>query len=244
MPSSTRPTTARQPEKFAAGSSRFKTEPTAKRKDRLKGLKPMATNTPKPSSNQLLDQLAAKIRAAFEDARKHRCSALQCSIDAGDALLQAQEQVTTGWTRWLRTNCGASERPGFICMKLARYRAELEVRLGRGGELSVRAALRLIAKLEGKDKPKPKLPTRLRSKVDAEITAALVELGLERFLGVMPPEWRPKIQRQAGGQAVSILKQQHANVRLRNLKSRHLELVGDNTPIMAVGTTVPTKTTH
>ena len=192
----------------------------------------MSTNTPKTPTHQLLDALAAKIRAAFEDARKHRCSALQCSIDAGDALLQAQAQVTTGWTRWLRTNCGASERTGFICMKLAKYRAELEVRLRRGEELSVRAALRLISKLEGKDKPRIKLPTKLRSKSDSEITAALIELTLERFLQVMPGEWRAKIQRHAGGQVVSLLKQEHGAVRLKNLKPRHLELVTDNTATM------------
>jgi hypothetical protein len=197
----------------------------------------MPTDNSKSPTNQLLEQLAAKIRAAFEDARKHRCSALQCSIDAGDALLQAQAQVTTGWTRWLRTNCGASERTGFICMKLAKYRAELETRLRRGEELSVRAALRLIAKLEGKDKPKVKLATKLRSNVDAEITAALIELGLERFLRVMPGEWRAKIQRHAGGQVVNLLKQEHGAVRLKNLKPRHLELVANN------ATTAVTKST-
>jgi hypothetical protein len=192
----------------------------------------MPADNRKPPTDQALDALAARIRAAFEDARKARCSALHCSLDAGDALREAQAQVSDGWKRWLRTNCAVSVRTAFVCMQLARYRAEIEARL-KLGELSIRAALRLIAALDGNAQPRAKrntpLQTRLRSGIDAEITAALVELTLERFLRVMPPEWRAKIQRHAGGQAVSMLRHQHANVRLKNLKSRHLELAVDNT---------------
>jgi hypothetical protein len=121
-------------------------------------------------------------------------------------------------------------------MQLSRYRSQIEARL-KLGELSIRAALRLIAELEGRVEKTPKakreaaIRAGLRSGIDAEITAALTELGLERFLQVMPADWRAKIQRHAGGQVVSLLKQEHGGVRLKNLKPRHLELVADNTSI-------------
>jgi hypothetical protein len=78
------------------------------------------------------------------------------------------------------------------------------------------------------NKPDNKPCLNLADYTDAEITAALAAYTFERFLKVQPPEWRSKLQRQAGGQAVSILKQQHADVRLRNLKPRHLALVVDD----------------
>jgi hypothetical protein len=76
--------------------------------------------------------------------------------------------------------------------------------------------------------------SRYRSQIEARLKLgelSLTELGLERFLQVMPADWRAKIQRHAGGQVVSLLKQEHGGVRLKNLKPRHLELVADNTSI-------------
>ena len=58
-----------------------------------------------------LDALAARIRTALEAARVARSNALDRALDAGDALNMAQSCVSSGWKRWLRTNCFLSLLP-------------------------------------------------------------------------------------------------------------------------------------
>jgi hypothetical protein len=78
-----------------------------------------------------------------------------------------------------------------------------------------------------KDVPKPSIdqePKKPSGFTDAEWTDALrTDLGLERFLRVMPNEWRPHLERRAGGQMLSREKARHPNARLKNVK---LKLVG------------------
>jgi hypothetical protein len=52
-----------------------------------------------------LDDLARQIRSALLAARQNRCNALHHDLAAGDALIVAQERVSSGWNRWLRENC-------------------------------------------------------------------------------------------------------------------------------------------
>ena len=67
----------------------------------------------------------------------------------------------------------------------------------------------------------PKTPSGF---TDAEWTDALrTDLGFERFLRVMPNEWRQNLERRAGGQMLSREKTRHPNTRLKNFK---LKLVG------------------
>ena len=67
----------------------------------------------------------------------------------------------------------------------------------------------------------PKQPSGF---TDAEWTDALrTDLGFERFLRVMPNEWRQNLERRAGGQMLSREKTRHPNTRLKNFK---LKLVG------------------
>ena len=67
----------------------------------------------------------------------------------------------------------------------------------------------------------PKKPSGF---TDAEWTDALrTDLGFERFLQVMPNEWRPKLELRAGGQMLSREKARHPNTRLKDVK---LKLVG------------------
>ena len=67
----------------------------------------------------------------------------------------------------------------------------------------------------------PKKPSGF---TDAEWTDALrTDLGFERFLQVMPNEWRPHLERRAGGQMLSREKARHPNTRLKDVK---LKLVG------------------
>ena len=59
---------------------------------------------------------------------------------------------------------------------------------------------------------------------DAEWTDALrSDLGFERFLRVMPNEWRSKLELRAGGQILSREKARHPNKRLKDFR---LKLVG------------------
>jgi hypothetical protein len=54
---------------------------------------------------------------------------------------------------------------------------------------------------------------------DAEWTKALTtDLGFERFLRVMPNEWRPKLELRAAGQILSRAKARHPDTKLKNLR--------------------------
>lgn len=66
----------------------------------------------------------------------------------------------------------------------------------------------------------PKKPSGF---TDAEWTDTLrTDLGFERFLRVMPNEWRPKLELLAGGQIISREKARHPNTKLKNV----LKLIG------------------
>jgi hypothetical protein len=81
----------------------------------------------------------------------------------------------------------------------------------------------------GNDKhiPEPTVkqePKKLSRFTDAEWTDALrTDLGFERFLRVMPNEWRHKIELRAGGQILSREKARHPNTKLKDFR---LKLVG------------------
>jgi hypothetical protein len=63
------------------------------------------------------------------------------------------------------------------------------------------------------------IPRNSSGFADAEWSDALkTDLGFERFLRVMPNEWRPKLELRAGGQILSRAKARHPNTRLKNLR--------------------------
>jgi hypothetical protein len=107
-------------------------------------------------ARQELDDLARRIRAALQASRPERCNALHHDLDIGDMLTEVQAQVTTGWKRWLRENCFLSERTALLYQQLARHRTEIEAEIERVGELSLRAARRLIAKPDKENPPNEK----------------------------------------------------------------------------------------
>jgi hypothetical protein len=97
------------------------------------------------TSEQVLDELAARICSGLKAAAEARCHAWHHHLDIGDALIEAQERVSIGWKRWLRTNCALSVRSAFRYAQLARQRDKIEAEIqATGGALSMRAALRLI----------------------------------------------------------------------------------------------------
>src|SRR5262245_11198532 len=91
--------------------------------------------------------LLIRIRDLHDAAQKAGCNALHHALDAGDALLQVQKQVTDSWKKWLATNCSVPVRTAELYMQLARHRNEIETHLE---DLSIRGALRLITKPKSK----------------------------------------------------------------------------------------------
>jgi hypothetical protein len=182
-------------------------------------------------ARQELAELAQRIRSALQASRADRCNALHHDLEVGEALIEAQNHVTTGWKRWLGENCSLSVRTGMLYMQLARHRAEIEAEIERVGELSLRAAVRLVTKKqplepESTEPPKPPAVVIAISKAtDAELTEALTALGFERFLRVMPNDWRPILEARAGGQMISRAKVRHPNVRLKNLDKARLRVM-------------------
>ena len=111
-------------------------------------------------ARQELAEFAQRIRSALQASRADRCNALHHDLEVGEALIEAQDHVTTGWKSWLGENCPLSVRTGMLYMQLARHRAEIEAEIERVGELSLRAAVRLVTKKklpepESTEPPKP-----------------------------------------------------------------------------------------
>jgi hypothetical protein len=141
-----------------------------------------------PPPRQELDELARQVRAALQASRQERCNALHHDLDIGDMLTEAQAQVTTGWKRWLRENCFLSQRTALLYQQLARHRAEIEAEIERVGELSLRAARRLIAEPAKKEsKPKPDLMVAWNKATAEELTRhfdAVTVVGLLRVISL------------------------------------------------------------
>ena len=145
-----------------------------------------------------LAELAQRVRAALHASDRDRCNALHHDLDGGDALIEAQRQVVApNWKCWLKNNCFLSVRTAMLYMQLARHREEIEAEIRRVGDLSLRAAVRLISKPV--DKPdKPKRPDPHKA-ADAELTKWLAAMGLNKFLHIMPSDWRPQLARRVAG---------------------------------------------
>jgi Zincin-like metallopeptidase len=166
----------------------------------------------------VLEQLAYQIRTSLELARRDRCNALHHDLDVGDALMGAQNRVSTGWKKWLRDNCFLSVRTALLYQQLARHREEIEAEIERVGELSLRAACRLIAK--PKKKPAETAPAEpdpvtavlagLRKLTDEQTTAVWTAYKLDPFLKTMPADWRPETGTSASA-PTSIAKAAHMN---------------------------------
>jgi hypothetical protein len=91
---------------------------------------------------------------------------LHQDLAVGDALIEAQARVSSNWKQWLRENCFLSVRTALLYQRLARHRAEIEAEIERAGELSLRAAVRLIAEPSTRNAtpPKPSLVTAIKKR--------------------------------------------------------------------------------
>ena len=89
-----------------------------------------------------LPVLAAEIMRAHAEARRAAHMSLVHAIEAGEALLEAKEQMNHGeWLPWLRDNCEMSESTAQVYMRLAKYKDEVLANPQRAADLSIRAAL-------------------------------------------------------------------------------------------------------
>lgn len=101
-----------------------------------------------------LDVLAKAIREHLQASANAAQNYLDHTLDVGDALIRAKAQVKHGeWLPWLKL-CDLNEDKAERYMKLARHRAELNSAGVRN--LSLSAALKLIAKKKPVDGPKAK----------------------------------------------------------------------------------------
>jgi hypothetical protein len=149
------------------------------------------------SPQDQLDELTATILAALDAAQEARCHAWHNIFSAGDALLSAQEHVSTNWKQWLREHCSLSVRTAFRYMQLARHRAEIEAAIKENGELSLRAALQLIAEPHGTKGPKAKKLNLLLAwnSATAEEKALLFDtVGMVNFLRVISFAFRRELE--------------------------------------------------
>jgi Protein of unknown function (DUF3102) len=97
-----------------------------------------------------LEELAARIKAEYEATRTNIRHALASALRAGELLIAAKARLRHGeWLPWLRDHCDMSERSAQAFMRVGRNREEIESNPQTTADLTLDAALQLLAK------PKP-----------------------------------------------------------------------------------------
>jgi hypothetical protein len=169
-----------------------------------------------------LEDLARHIRDAHKAVQVATANALAAAFEAGESLIEAKKRVVTGWERWVRENCFLGGSTVRLYVQLAHHRAEIEAEISRAGELSIRAAQKLIAKKSpenlSEDLPEP-TPTEtaaeetegatpdpvttvsagLRALTEEQLTAVWSEFTLHGFLATMPKRWWSELERRITG---------------------------------------------
>jgi len=162
----------------------------------------MDQSTPDTTSDNLHD-LACRIRQEVKAAQNSSVTALRHAMNAGDVLNQAQHRVAKNWKKWLNDHCFMSVRTAQLYQQLANHRDAIEAEIERTGEISLRAARRLISKTENRKKPsKPKKPSFealnwWKSASHEERTRLLEAIGLLGLIGALPPWMRKELERRA-----------------------------------------------
>jgi len=134
------------------------------------------------SDTQDLPAHASRIREAHSAVQKAGGALLHHAMTAGDALIAAQQKVSSNWKRWLRENCFLSVDTALVYQRLARHREQIEDEIGRAGELSLRGALRLIATPRGgktKKTTETSLVEHWKRASDQDRTAFLDHIGVD-----------------------------------------------------------------
>ena len=88
--------------------------------------------------------LAHEINTAHTNAQQHAQKSVESAISAGEALLEAKEQLKHGeWLPWLRDNCKVSERSARVYIRLAKHKDEV-LKSADAADLTIRGALDAI----------------------------------------------------------------------------------------------------
>jgi Protein of unknown function (DUF3102) len=152
-----------------------------------------------------LDALGKAVREHLQASANAAQNLLEHTLDAGDALIRAKAQVKHGeWLPWLKL-CDLSADKAERYMKLARHRAELNSAGVRN--LSLSAALKLVAKKKPVNRPKTK-KSRPANHFDAlvwwsgastEARSRFIDgVGLKLLLAAIPPSWRRQAEQAIG----------------------------------------------
>ena len=165
-----------------------------------------------PGSQQDLEVLTARVcaahsavltasvcvDAAHKAARRSAANALAAALNAGDALIELQQALQErgiGWEAWTRKRGCLQLSTARLYAQLARHRAEIEAEIGRVGELSLRAARRLIAEPAKKEsKPKPDLMVAWSKATAEELTRHLDAVTVPGLLRVISLAFRRELE--------------------------------------------------
>jgi hypothetical protein len=149
-------------------------------------------------NTSVLDQLAHRIREAQQAVQTAGATVLRHALEAGDDLIEAQSRVSTNWKKWLRDNCFLSVRTAQLYQQLARHREEIEAAIAQAGELSLRAACRLITP------PRSNETKSAKTKNDALVWWSVAnnkmrrdfldQIGLLSLLTALSPELRAELE--------------------------------------------------
>jgi hypothetical protein len=163
-----------------------------------------------------LDTLAKEVCKHLAAGANAAQNFLEHALAAGDALILARAQVRHGdWLKWLKS-CDLSADTAERFMKLARHRAELNS--ARVRNLSLSAALKLVARKKPVDGPKAK-KSRPATHFDAlawwssaspEARSRFIDgVGLKPLLAAIPSSWRREAEQAIGpvsSRATTLLK--------------------------------------
>jgi hypothetical protein len=155
-------------------------------------------SAPQAAAQETLDELAARIRDAHEAVLAGVANVLAAALDAGDAVLELQRELRDrgiGWQAWFRERGYLPLSTAKLYAQLAAHRAEIEAEIEHVGDLSLRAARRLIAKPAKKEsRPKPDLMVAWNRAAAEELTRHLDAVTVVGLLRVISLAFRRELE--------------------------------------------------
>jgi hypothetical protein len=155
---------------------------------------------------------------------------LPLAMAAGDALIEIVERrlVRHGQRSALYIRTCGSVRVAQIYVNLAENRELVEAAKAKCvSHLGINAALKLIRQAKGTARATEPKPALDLTRVDnTALTAALLALGFDRLMTVLPPEFYPQLARRKTTVDINRLRARHPNLRVKRLRtSEVLDLI-------------------
>ena len=159
------------------------------------------------SLNQGLRELEDDVLSFHHAVLRSYGCAFYDAMSAGDAIIaiKARGLIRHGqWGEFYQRTCG-SKRTAQVYVKLAKNRSVLEAKAQSSAHLiidgGINGALRFLRGQSGTSRankttkpPKPSVVSVVSKATDAELTEALAALDFDRFMQIMPAEWRSKLE--------------------------------------------------